>query len=452
MTSSRLATRTGAFVLLVGLGVAAYRQGGYHEAQHRVLAVGVLVAGATLLVSRAFSSIRLAASVVAPLALSTLVSVLAADDRGDAASTVLTVSLVAVALAIGTSLDEHDRERTVDALLLVAALVAATAIWGVASHTGPWGRVTAGVWRGSSSITYSNAAAAVVGPSALLAFWIALRSAHRRYIVLATLLLIGFAATQSRGGALAFALAGCVLVARSDRDTVIRAGLPVAVGIGIGVTPLLVLAPDAGTPRPAFVVASVLVGLVASASIAAVRTRLTRPGVTLIALAVGAVAIGAATGIASAVSTRLTLRSGTTAEGPSANVLFGDRAQVWETAWDRFLDAPLIGHGPGNVDLRWTQDGRTFEAEFVHNEFLELAVTHGVLGVVAFVLAVLIAVRHWRRDDLSAGVALCVATFLVHSSVDFLWHVPLLPVFFGLCVGLALSPPMSASSSAAARD
>ena len=436
-------TAIGALTLVGALTFASIRQGAYHESQHQLFAIVMGAAGVVLLVvDRKWRPLRFAAIVMTPLLASTILSTLLADDRNDSASTFLTIALVGVALAVGTALDNERRQLAIVGVLGVAGLIAATAIWGVAFHDAPWGRITEGTWRGSSSITYANGAAAVVGPCAALAFRLAMAAHRWFYVPVATFLLIGLAATQSRGGALAFGLVALGALIFCNRDAFARTALAVVVGCAVGTIPLLAFASTDSPTNPGLVFGAIAIGVGVSAGIARIRESLQYPWSTLAAIALGSVVVLASTGVSDQLTARLTLRSGTTAGGQDAGVLFGDRAQGWSTAWDQFTQAPILGHGPGNVDLVWTEGGRTFQALFVHNEFLELGVTHGVVGVLALVMSAGLVFRSWRHDDVvAAAVGVALAMFLVHSLVDFLWHIPLLPVLFAFLVGLAMSSP-----------
>lgn len=431
----------GAIVLLGALVFAVLRQGAYHQWQHQVFAVLVVAVGVVIL-ARApdRSSLASAALIVSPLVVASLVSMAFSNDRGDAGSTFLTLALVGIALAAGQSVLPARRDLATDGVLLVAAIVAVTAIWGVATHTTPWGRITEGVWRGSSSLTYANAAAAVVGPAAVLAFGRAALTGRHVYAVASTLLLVGFISTQSRGGAIALALITIVALAFAGIERTGQVAPSILAGTAVGAVPLLAFAGDPGTPRTVVVLAAVLVGISITFIAMGFQEQMPDPAVSLTVLVVAAIGVVAFTDLAAPLTERFTLRSGTTAGGEDAAVLFGDRAKEWSTAWDLVVDAPLLGHGPGVVDLRWTEDERAFQALFVHNEYLELAVTHGFLGLAALAVSAALLIRQRSRSVALWPATLAIAGYLLHSGVDFLWHVPALPVLFAFLAGLALEP------------
>lgn len=429
----------GTMVLLAAVVFAVLRQGAYHQWQHQVFAVVVGIAAVALVASRdGLRSLTWAAIVVLPLFGSSIVSMLAATERSDARSTLLEIGMVGVGLAAGFAVRRSQSDVAIDAVIVIALLVAATAIWGVATHTTPWGRITEGVWRGSSSLTYANAAAAVCGPVALLTLAQAGTEGKRSHAAATTALLIGFASTQSRGGAMAFLLVGVAAIGYLGVRRFATTALPIAAGVLVGMPLLLQRAFVTKPAQPVLVVGMVFAGLVVTWVAWPHRVRLPRPELVLIGLITAAALGGLATGALDPITERFTLRSGTTAGGEQANVLFGDRAKEWSAAWDQVIEAPVLGHGPGNVDLRWVEGGRGFSAFFVHNEYLEFAVTNGTLGVIALLLSGTIVLRRIDNRRASAPLLLACTAFLLHSSVDFLWHIPALPVLFATLTGLAV--------------
>ena len=427
----------GITVVIGALLLGAYQQGAYHQTQHQLFAVLVGVGGLLLLAeSQVRSALPRVLVIAAPLVGSTVVSTALSDDRSDAGSTFLLLALLVVGLLAGIATPAPRRDTVLWAIVAVAVLVAATAIWGVAAQSSPWGRVTEGVWRGSSSLTYSNAAAAIIGPVSLITFIKAAREDHRGLAVATVFLTVGFTSTQSRGGALALLIVLPFVVGHLGLRRFALAALPVGVGVAIGVPLLLARASTTTTAVPVLVSALIAIGLAATAGLWSIRSRIPRPEVSLLAISVAAVGAIALSPLGDRLTQRLTLRSGTTAGGEDAGVLFGDRAQEWTVAWAEFREQPLFGHGPGVVDLAWVEDGTGFRAMFVHNEYLELAVTHGIVGLLALLATAGLLGRHLRRSEHTVPLAIAIGMFLLHSTVDFLWHLPLLPVLFAAVIGL----------------
>jgi len=130
------------------------------------------------------------------------------------------------------------------------------------------------------------------------------------------------------------------------------------------------------------------------------------------------------------------------------------RAGEWGAAWSVFESAPLLGVGPGQAEYRFDVDGESFVAQFAHQEYLEVAAEQGLVGLVSLfslIAATFVALaRSWSRtrDPHVAGVLAGAVAFTVHSGLDFLWHIPLLPVVIAAVVATALSP----RATRAARD
>lgn len=425
-------------MLFGALVFAVFRQGAYHQGQHIVFVVLIGSAGVLLLAeqhAQALSPRVLTA--LSPLLASSLVSTVVSEDRSDVASTFVLIGVLAVAIIAGACVPRPNRPLAIGVVSALGTIVAFTAIWGVVAHSSPWGRVTEGVWRGSSSLTYANGAAAVLGPLAVIAFVRATREESWRYATTTVLLMIGFASTQSRGGALALAVAIVPTIAHVGLRESARSAVPILAGLAVGMPPVLIIA-SASEPRPVLAVVLVATALLVTRIGWAGRHRLTSP----LAWFLGSVAVVGSvfglTPLSAAVGARLTFRSGTTAGGESAAVLFGDRAQGWVVAWEQFRERPVVGHGPGAVDLTWVDEGRTFRLLFAHNEYLELAVTHGLVGIGALVASAMLLRRalKLRLNARTVPYSIGLLVFMAHSAVDFLWHIPALPVLFAFLVGL----------------
>ena len=432
----------GAIIALAALGSAIFRQGAYHEAQHRTFALLMVAAGCSLLLNaRSRRNLAVSALLVSPLLFSAALSLAFSSDRGDARSTFLEIALIGIGLAAGMTVPRRGYETVLDAVLVIGLVVAGTALWGVIMHETPWGRITAGVWRGSSSLTYANAAAAVAGPIALMQFRRLVDRSAPLHSAATTFLVIGVASTQSRGGVLAVALLSLTLLRPSLIRQTALAAFPIAIGTAIGVPAVLIYADASEGGNPPLAFALLLLGVATSAILASKPGSPQRFGVPAGVFGLLALLFLAAMGQISRFTERLTLRSGTTAQGQDAQVLFGDRAKEWSSAWDQVVERPIVGHGPGAVELTWIEDGRSFRAEFVHNEYLELIVTQGFVGLAALGLAAALVIRRWRMTSampITGPIGLAVGAFLLHSSLDFLWHLPALPVLFALVLGLAL--------------
>jgi O-antigen ligase len=106
---------------------------------------------------------------------------------------------------------------------------------------------------------------------------------------------------------------------------------------------------------------------------------------------------------------------------------------------------PVIGTGVGLARFVWpTGDGNVSVALYVHNEYAQVWVDLGAVGLVLLAIlaaAIVVVIRRGRRyphrPGLRAGAIGGLAAFAVHSGFDFLWHIPVLPLVAALLVGLA---------------
>jgi len=139
------------------------------------------------------------------------------------------------------------------------------------------------------------------------------------------------------------------------------------------------------------------------------------------------VAAGQAGTVGALVATRLS------AESP-------ERADLRRVTLDQFATAPLTGVGPGRLDLVYVDYlGRLVAAEYTHDEFLQTAAETGLVGAgLAVAVFACLGAAAFRRRHTTGGpfAAAILAAFAVHSTFDFLWHIPVLP----LLVTAALVP------------
>jgi hypothetical protein len=402
--------------------------------------VGLLVAAATVLALVAWPPTRDDARlppVLAALALAAwavLDAALLGVPAAGAGPMLLLLGVVAV-LLVCRRLGQEDREVLLLGIVGVGLLVALAGWLGVASRVGSWAWLGDGVWRASSTLTYPNAAAAVLVPVALLVLgWLVDAPRNLPLVLAATGLLAGLAATMSRAGALALAVGLVVLsVLRGPRWTA-RAALGPCVGALVALACLVPSMPDAAPPRPALA----LVGLCAGLALAAVVVRLRRWSAVALVLG-GALAgcLAAATVVGGAgdaarlvAGTRITLAS-------------PDRSGAVGAALRVAAEHPLTGAGPGQADLRSRgAEGGTRYFTYAHNEYVQVAAELGLVGLA--LLAILLAALArllWRARPAGpagagwAGVVAAAAAFAVHSGFDFVWHLPAVVLTVTLLAG-----------------
>ncbi len=141
--------------------------------------------------------------------------------------------------------------------------------------------------------------------------------------------------------------------------------------------------------------------------------------------------------------------------------LWDTRLALWATAWQMFVDAPMVGHGPNTfgalylpyvaaLDLRGIlpADGRIIP--WPHNFYLELLAERGIAGLAAFLAVLGVAARiGWRLRATANSETWLLATTVLASLAGIafaglleltllrLWVVVLIFVLLGLLQFLA---------------
>jgi O-Antigen ligase len=439
----RRAVGCAGLLLLAAVAAGLVGQGAFYTRARWY--VGLLVAAATVLALVAWPPTRDDARlppVVAALALAVWAVVDAAllGVPAAAGSALLPLGVVA-ALLVCRRLGEEDREVLLLGVVGIALLVALTGWLGVAVRVGSWAWLGDGVWRASSTLTYPNAAAAVLVPVALVVL-ARLTDAPRSLplALAATGLLAGAGATMSRAAALALAVGLVVLAVLRGVGSTVRAALAPCVGALVALACLVPSMPDAGPPRPALALA----GLGAGLALAVVLARLRRwPAVTLVlggallgCLAAASVIGGMGDATRLVAETRITLAS-------------PDRSGAVGAALRVAAEHPITGAGPGQADLRTRgAEGGTRIFTYAHNEYVQVAAELGLVGLALLVvLLVALARLLWSARATGppgagwAGMVAAAAAFAVHSGFDFVWHLPAVVLAVTLLAGPHLPFP-----------
>ena len=427
-------------LLVAALAAGVVAQGGYYLRGRALIAVVVAAAMvAALLVRRWTATDAWPVPVAcAALGLWAVARSLAAPGAGTvaAAGAVATLGCLAVAVMALRRTGPAARERCAEAMVGVGVLVAVTAWVGVAWRIPRFAvLVELRLWRGASTLTYPNAAAALLVPLALLA--IALLVAHPRSLVRAAasyLLLVGAGAALSRAGFVALA-AGFVVVAvlAGIRATAWHAA-PLVLGAALAVAALVPSFVDSAEPRPALALAGLLAGAVVA--IGTVRTPpVVRATGLVVTLAVAALVPWSRLGgdrLQAVLASRGNLDS------------YG-RTEAARSAVALIAEHPWIGAGIGSARFAWARpDGNVAIAQYAHNEYLQTLVDLGTVGgvlLLGLLAAIVVTLHRGRRSaDRSgvwAGAVAAMAALAVHSAFDFLWHIAVLPLAAGLFIGLA---------------
>jgi hypothetical protein len=306
------------------------------------------------------------------------------------------------------------------AALGVACLGAAGALVGFAGLIWRWypeAMPAQGLWRLSTTLTYSDAAGLVLGVCLLVALGTDLYPVLVRMSV--CVCAAGLLATQSRGAYVAVLCACCLVPWRRY----VRHVVPLAAGVALGLA-AVVSSPETG--RVPWLGVALLVALVVAAAAgwevpSGGYSAMTRSVLVLLALGVVVAAILVA-------HHEIGLR----AFSPSDQ----DRSVEWSTALHQWRSAPMVGVGPDRLLQFHAPDG-TY-AHFVHNEYLQIAADSGVVGAVLLALAAVSVIRVVNRSDvLSSCATSALVCWAVAAAFDFDWHLTFVGFLGGWCLGLA---------------
>jgi O-antigen ligase len=351
------------------------------------------------------------------------------------------MGIVAV-LVVCRRLRHADREVLLLGIIATALLLAAAGWLGVAFGLPAWRWEAQGVWRASSTLTYPNATAAVLGMVSILVLALLTQRRHSLALGLAaTALLVGTGATLSRAGVLAVAAGWVVLAALAGVRTVARASLGPFIGAVVALGGLLPSMSHPGGASSVLAVTGLAAGLAVAAILASADSRAVVAVISALCTAglLAFVASGPAQMADAAddvAGSRLTLAS-------------SERVDGMRAALHTFADHPVTGAGPGQGAWRWADPhGPQVSLRYVHNEYVQLAAELG-LGGLALLAAALVCLARlcWRlrgpgaARPLWAGVVAGIVVVTVHSAFDFIWHIPAVPLLGAALLGLVLPPP-----------
>jgi O-Antigen ligase len=404
-------------VLLVvaGFAAAVVAQGGYYL-PGRVLS-GLRVGLAVVL---ARPKPNLLAALGGALAVWAAVRGLAEGDVLSALPTAAAAGVFVATVLVVAQADQAQRELLATVVTGVGALVAFTGWVAVVFRIPSWTTVAEGILRAASTLTYPNAAAAVMAAGVVLSLVL---KPTRLTAVTGFLLCTGIGTTMSRAGVIALVAGLLVLCVFWGLKRTVVAAMPPLLGAVVAIGALLPSISVTDEPRPLPAAA----GLVGGALVALGLPRLGRFVVPIAVLlaAGGAVAVF---GFADRLATRVSFSS-------------PDRSGATGAALELVSRSPLFGAGPGNGSFFFDRGNEgTRVMRYVHNEYLQVLVELGAVGLLlalGVLAAVLIAMWRGRGTPLWAGAMAAVVVLLVHSGFDFLWHLAVLPLAAGLLVGLA---------------
>jgi len=428
---------TSLLLVVAALSACITAQGGYYAGGQ--LITGILLAAALVTALRArplsLHDLRLP-PVLAAIGLAGWAVVVTLVVGGNALPVVALLTALCTVLLVCRRTSAADREALAVATLGIGVLVALSGWAGVAWRIDPLALEDQGLWRAATTLTYANAAAGLLVPLVLLALGRAVaRPASPLNTAGLCVLLAGAGATLSRGGAVALVAGLACLAAGCGPRRTARALMPATLGALVALAALAPSMPAGAASRPLLAVTGIIAGVLIAVALGSAPARV--PTIALVAaLGAGAilVTVGPLDGAWRSVSgARITMASPDRQSETSAAVgLVGDR--------------PLTGTGPGRATLFFSDaDGQPVAARYAHNEYLQVLIELGVVGLAltVFLLGALArSVGAGRAtapsQELWVGAAAGLVALGVHSAFDFLWHVPALPLAAALLVGLTI--------------
>jgi O-antigen ligase len=428
--------RAATSIVLVALVFAAVTHGAFYSNELRATLGLLLVALASTVAGQSFSRREIDVPIIAAAALGAwyAVAALVRHDLGGAAPALELLVALSSVIVIVRRADRAERRVVVDGLLAVGLLVAITGWYGVVWHRTPLSLVDGGLWRAASTITYANATGGLLAALTIVALGVVITDeSHRRLSSLvAFVMMVGLFATLSRAALIAFAV-GFVVVAVLTAGRVLATAIPIVIGAIVATCGLLPSMPAAGRSHPMLALAALVVGGVL------VLLPFRALAICIACLAVSFAAIPA-------------LRSPfaepfRTVRGDRVELSSPDRAHEAHAAIELARAHPLFGVGPGRVDLTWTGAWlATMHVAYAHDEYLQVVDEAGAVGGVIVLLGLgAIGLGLWRvLRTLDNGIVFaCIGALValgVHSSMDFLWHIPLIPMVGATLVALLFPP------------
>ena len=119
----------------------------------------------------------------------------------------------------------------------------------------------------------------------------------------------------------------------------------------------------------------------------------------------------------------------TNAEGREAS--FETRLKIWRGTLEMIKENPITGMGIGTFIWefpRFRPEGLNVQANFAHNDYLEIAAEMGIpaalIIISLFIMVVVTGLKKGESDPYAFGCAIGVLSLSLHGLVDFNFHIP----------------------------
>lgn len=127
-----------------------------------------------------------------------------------------------------------------------------------------------------------------------------------------------------------------------------------------------------------------------------------------------------------------------------------ERVYVYESGLNMLKDAPIVGIGAGAFNSlidQYKTNEIFFDFRHAHNDFLQIAIEYGIIGLILFGLIVIhcfrmaLVAQRARHTAVLKGAAFAammgIISLMIHSSVDFNLQIPANALLFTLLCALA---------------
>lgn len=142
----------------------------------------------------------------------------------------------------------------------------------------------------------------------------------------------------------------------------------------------------------------------------------------------------------------VSLRIETITNPELGEVSLGTRLQIWRGTINLIRENPMIGSGIGTFIWafnRYRPEGLNVQANFAHNDYLNMASEMGVLAPIIMIWLFFIIIKTGIRRSGShpeiLGCAIGVLSLSLHGLVDFNFHIPANMLLFSVYAGIIMN-------------